>query len=66
MATRPCYFQMIYTTMTRNRLLRLRGKGWLLTGRLILDLYHNTFDYFEVAFVRELSLLRGNGYNPNE
>ena len=58
---------MIYTTMTRNRLLRLRGaKGWLLTGQLFNDLYHGTFDYYEVAFVPELSLLKGNGYDPNE
>ena len=39
-------------------------KGWMLTGQLMLDLYHNSFDYFEVAFVKELSLLRGNGYDP--
>ena len=46
-------------------LLRLTGaKGWMLTGQLMLDLYHNSFDYFEVAFVKELSLLRGNGYDP--
>ena len=61
----PLYF-MIYTTMTRNRLLRLAGaKGWLLTGQLFNDLYHDSFDYYEVAFVPELSLLRGNGYDLN-
>ena len=36
----------------------------MLTGQLMLDLYHNSFDYFKVAFVKELSLLRGNGYDP--
>ena len=56
---------MIYHTMTRNRLLRLTGaKGWRLTGQLFNDLYHGTFDYYAVAFVPELSLLRGNGYDP--
>ena len=55
---------MIYHTITRNRLLRLTAKGWVLTGQLMLDLYHNSFDYYEVAFVKELSLLRGNGYDP--
>ena len=57
---------MIYHTMTRNRLLRMKAKGWLLTGQLINDLYYGTFDYYEVAFIREYSLLRGNGYDPDK
>ena len=59
---------MIYTTMTRNRLLRLRAKGWIMTGQLTLDLDYNNFDYFEITFGKSdsFSILRGNGYNPNE
>ena len=59
---------MIYTTMTRNKVVRLRAKGWLLTGQLTLDLDYNDFDYFEIAFdkAESFSILRGNGYNPNE
>ena len=59
---------MIYTTMTRNKVVRLRAKGWLLTGRLTLDLDYNNFDYFEITFGKSdsFSILRGNGYNPNE
>ena len=58
---------MIYHTMTRNRVLRLTGaKGWLLTGQLFNDLYYGDFDYFEVTFIREYSLLRGNGYDPDK
>ena len=57
---------MIYTTMTRNRVLRLVAKGWLLTGRMILDLDDDSFDYFEVSLVKYDSLLKGNGYSPNK
>ena len=59
---------MIYTTMTRNRVIRLIAKGWLLTGRMVLDLDNDDFDYFEVAFVKydSFPILKGNGYNPNE
>ena len=58
---------MIYTTMTRNRVLRMVAKGWLLTGRMILDLDDDSFDYFEVSFGKSdsFSILRGNGYNPD-
>ena len=47
---------------------QLRAKGWLLTGQLTLDLDYNDFDYFEIAFdkAESFSILRGNGYNPNE
>ena len=58
---------MKYTTMTRNRLIRLTGaKGWLLTGKLYTDLYLEHFDYYEVAFIRDrdMPLLDGNGYTP--
>ena len=51
----PFIIDDLLDTMTRNRLLRLTAKGWMLTGQLMLDLYHNSFDYFEVAFVKELS-----------
>ena len=59
---------MIYTTMTRNRVIRLVAKGWLLTGRMILDLDDEAFEYFEVSFGKSdsFSILRGNGYDPNE
>lgn len=57
---------MIYTTMTRNRVRRLVAKGWLLTGRMILDLDDDAFDYFEVSFDKydSFSILRGHGYTP--
>ena len=59
---------MIYTTMTRNRVRRMVAKGWLLTGRMILDLDNDAFDYFEVSFVKfdSFPILKGNGYNPNK
>ena len=39
-----------------------------MTGQLTLDLDYNDFDYFEIAFdkAESFSILRGNGYNPNE
>lgn len=58
---------MMYTTMTRNRLLRLTGaKGWILTQELRYDLYRNPHSYYEVSFDRRHSLLRGRGYYPYE
>ena len=57
---------MIYTTMTRNRLLRLTGaKGWYLTKRLYNDLYNKPpADYYAVGFYRHLTLLDGEIYQP--
>ena len=59
---------MIYTTMTRNRVLRLIAKGWLVTGKLYIDFYLKHFDYYEIAFIldRDMPLLDGNGYDPGE
>ena len=58
----------MYTTMTRNRVLRLKAKGWLMTGQLINDLVYDGFEYFEIAFDKHegFPILRGNGYNPRE
>ena len=58
----------MYTTMTRNRLFRLKAKGWLMTGQLINDLVYDDFEYFEVTFDKYegFPILRGNGYNPYE
>ena len=58
----------MYTTMTRNRVFRLKAKGWLMTGQLINDLVYDDFEYFEIAFDKYegFPILRGNGYNPYE
>ena len=58
----------IYTTMTRNRVLRLTGaKGWLITVNFAKVLYANEpADYYEVTRIKRKGhwLLDGEAYRP--
>ena len=55
---------MIYTTMTRNKVMRLVfAKGWIVTKRLMAALCDDRkFPYFEIANCK--THLDGEGYEP--
>ena len=42
---------MVYTTMTRQKLFRLKARGWYFTERLWLALHNRPSAYYEVAVV---------------
>ena len=55
---------MIYTTMTREKVVRLVfAKGWIITKRLMAALCDDRkFAYFEIANCK--TYLDGEGYEP--
>lgn len=53
---------MMYTTMTRGKVLRLIARGWYITLTLSSALKKKT-DYYEVGIIKK-GVLHGEAYQP--
>lgn len=53
--------EMIYTTMTRQKVLRLIARGWFMTERLYREFYTKKTRYYEVGVIAK-DILDGIAY----